>query len=67
MISVEPNLNSYFNELMKFGETFETRVVRDKTGFSLRYHDMNSYEIPPCYLKRKSTAISCGIVDGSSI
>ena len=39
---VEPNLNSYYYELMRFYEPFSTSIVKDKTGFPLRYHEMNS-------------------------
>ena len=36
IITVEPNLNSYCNELMKFSKTSETIIVKYKTGFYLR-------------------------------
>ena len=41
--TVEPNLNIYFNIIMRFEGKFVTRVVRDKPGFSLQYHKINSY------------------------
>ena len=31
----EPNLNSYYNELMNFSKTFATIIVQYKTGFYL--------------------------------
>ena len=34
---VGPYLNSYFNELVNFDETSETKIVKDMTVFSLRY------------------------------
>ena len=49
---------------MKFVESFAKTFVKNKTGFYLQYYDMNSFEIPPCYSKRKSTAFYCGIMDG---
>ena len=45
--TVERKLNSYINELINFSEPFSTIFVRDKTGFSLKYHEMNSYGLPP--------------------
>ena len=36
--TVEPNLNSYFSEIINFSKTLETIIVRDKTLFSLQYH-----------------------------
>ena len=45
--TVEKKLNSYINELINFSEPFSTIFVRDKTGFSLKYHEMNSYGLPP--------------------
>ena len=46
--TAEPNLNNYYNELMKFSEPFATIFLRDKTRFYLQDHDMNSYEILLC-------------------
>ena len=62
--TVEENSNSCFNKTMQISEPFATRTVKEKTRFYLRYPDMNSYKIPPCYSKIKYTALSCGIVDG---
>ena len=53
--SAEPNLNSYFNELINFADKVTTKVVGEKNAFYLQYHNMNSYEIPPCYQKVKPT------------
>ena len=49
----EPKLDSYFNELINFTDPFATIFVREKNEFSSRYQNINSYELPPGYPKRK--------------
>ena len=34
--TIEPNLNIYFNEIMKFYEPFAILIVKKKTGFYLQ-------------------------------
>ena len=55
----EPNLNSYFNEIIKFAKPFITIIVGYKTGFYLQDNGFNSYEIPPCCSKGNFTAPYC--------
>ena len=65
--TVKPHLNSYFNEPINFYGPFKNIIVRDNTGFSLRYYEMNSYELPLCYSKRKfyiTFFCNCGLVMG---
>ena len=46
--NVEPNVNCYFNNLINFYEPFETRIVRETTGFYFKDHKMKYYEFPCC-------------------
>ena len=51
--NVEPSLNIYFYKQINQTEPFADIIVIEKTAIYIQDRYMNSYELPPCYSKRK--------------